>query len=74
MKILKGPIICKVYIHFEKDLKDSLKYFNPKNHFIPKELEKCLKDYPIPNQHLGYLIMMLLLTTTRNCFPLYNLP
>lgn len=40
-------VISKVYMHFEKDLKDSFKYFNPENRFIPKELKKILRDFPI---------------------------
>jgi phosphoenolpyruvate carboxylase len=39
--------ISKVYVHFEKDLKDSFTYFNPESCFIPKELEKFLRDFPI---------------------------
>ena len=31
--------IKKVYVHFEDDLKDSLKFFNPDNIFLPKELK-----------------------------------
>ena len=34
-------------MHFEKDLKDSFIYFNPESCFIPKELEKFLRDFPI---------------------------
>ncbi len=42
--------ISKVYVHFEKDLKDSLKYYNPENNFIPKELKKFLSDFPIDSE------------------------
>lgn len=39
--------VSKVYIHFEKDLKDSLKYLNIESRFIPRELKEFLKDFPI---------------------------
>ena len=39
--------VSKVYVHFEKDLKDSMKYFNIESRFIPKELKEFLRDFPI---------------------------
>ncbi len=39
--------ISKVYVHFEKDLKDSLKYFNIESRFLPKELKEFMRDFPI---------------------------
>jgi len=39
--------VSKVYVHFEKDLKDALKYFNIESRFIPKELKEFLRDFPI---------------------------
>lgn len=39
--------VSKVYVHFEKDLKDSLKYLNIESRFIPKELKEFLRDFPI---------------------------
>lgn len=42
--------IKKVYINFEDDLKDSLKYFNPDNGFLPKDLEAKIKDFPVDFQ------------------------
>ena len=39
--------VSKVYVHFEKDLKDSLKYFNIESRFIPEELKEFLRDFPI---------------------------
>lgn len=42
--------IKKVYINFEDDLKDSLRYFNPDNGFLPKDLEAKIKDFPVDFQ------------------------
>ena len=39
--------INKVYINFEKDLKDALKYYNDESRFIPKELKEYMKKFPI---------------------------
>lgn len=38
--------IKKVYINFEDDLRDSLKYFNPNADFLPKGLEKAIGNFP----------------------------
>lgn len=37
--------IKKIYINFEDDLNDSLKYFNPSSSFLPKELKEKIKDF-----------------------------
>ena len=37
--------IREVYVHFEDDLRDSLKYFNPDTGFLPKGLEARVKDF-----------------------------
>ncbi|MBW2039709.1 MAG: phosphoenolpyruvate carboxylase [Deltaproteobacteria bacterium] len=34
------------YVHFEDDLRDSLKYFNPSTGFLPKGLEAVVRDIP----------------------------
>jgi len=39
--------ISNVYINFEKDLKDAIKYLNPASIFIPNELKIFLRDFPI---------------------------
>jgi phosphoenolpyruvate carboxylase len=39
--------IKQVYVNFEADLRDSLKYFNPDNGFLPKEL---FIDFPVDFQ------------------------
>ena len=36
--------VSEVYVHFEDDLRDSLKYFNPDTSFLPKGLEAIVKD------------------------------
>lgn len=42
--------IKKVYIHFEDDLKDSLKYFNPDSGFLPRDIEARIGDFPVDFQ------------------------
>ena len=37
--------VSEVYVHFEDDLRDSLKYFNPDTNFLPKGLEAIGKDF-----------------------------
>jgi phosphoenolpyruvate carboxylase len=37
--------IKKVYIHFEDDLRDALRYLNPSTSFLPKGLEARVKDF-----------------------------
>lgn len=37
--------IKQVYIHFEDDLKDALKYFNPTLNLLPKTLDSCLREF-----------------------------
>lgn len=37
--------IKKVYVNFEDDLRDSLKYFNPNSSFLPKELEAKVREF-----------------------------
>ena len=39
-----------VYINFEDDLKDSLKFFNPDTGLLPKELESTVRDLPVDFQ------------------------
>ena len=39
--------IQKVYVNFREDLRDSLKFFNPKTPFLPKELKAKIKDLSI---------------------------
>jgi phosphoenolpyruvate carboxylase len=42
--------IKKVYLNFEDDLRDSLKFFNPDTSLLPKEVEGALKGLPIDFQ------------------------
>jgi phosphoenolpyruvate carboxylase len=42
--------IREVYINFEDDLRDSLRYFNPDPGFLPKSLEVRVRDFPIDFQ------------------------
>jgi phosphoenolpyruvate carboxylase len=42
--------IREVYINFEDDLRDSLRYFNPDPGFLPKSLEARVRDFPIDFQ------------------------
>ncbi len=37
----------QVYVNFDNDLRDSLRYFNPKSKFLPNVLKKTLKEIPI---------------------------
>ncbi len=39
--------VKKIYVNFEDDLRDSLKYFNPDTGFLPKNLEAKVSDFPI---------------------------
>jgi phosphoenolpyruvate carboxylase len=39
--------VRQVYVNFEDDLRDSLRYFDPDTGFLPKELEARVKDFPI---------------------------
>ena len=47
--------VKKVYTHFEDDLKDALKYFNPDTEFLPKNLkatvERFSADFKIDREH-----------------------
>ena len=36
--------VREVYVHFDDDLRDSLKYFNPDTRFLPKALKAKVKD------------------------------
>lgn len=36
----------RVYVNFEEDLRDSLRYFNPDTGFLPEGLEARLRDFP----------------------------
>lgn len=38
--------VKKIYVNFEDDLRDSLKYFNPDTGFLPKNLEAKVSDFP----------------------------
>jgi len=38
--------IREVYVNFEDDLMDSLRYFNPDAGFLPKGLEAGVRDFP----------------------------
>ncbi len=38
--------IKQVYVNFEDDLRDSLRYLNPDTGFLPKELEARVRDFP----------------------------
>jgi phosphoenolpyruvate carboxylase len=42
--------IKKVYINFEDDLRDSLKFFNPDTGLLPKEVEAAVKSLPVDFQ------------------------
>ncbi|ATZ60719.2 MAG: phosphoenolpyruvate carboxylase [Methanosarcinales archaeon Met12] len=42
--------IRDVYVNFEDDLMDSLKYFNPNAVFLPKGIEAKVKDFPLDVQ------------------------
>ena len=42
--------IKKVYVNFENDLRDSLKYFNQDIEFLPKDLKARIKDFSIDYQ------------------------
>lgn len=37
--------IKEVYVNFEDDLRDALKYFNPDTHFLPRELKTKVRDF-----------------------------
>ncbi|MBT9149233.1 MAG: phosphoenolpyruvate carboxylase [Dehalococcoidia bacterium] len=39
--------IKKVYVNFEDDLRDSLKYVNPDTGFLPQNLKARVRDFPI---------------------------
>ena len=45
----------KVYVHFDEDLRDSLRYFNPDSPFFPKELtdsvSRLMKDVELDKEH-----------------------
>lgn len=38
--------IKKVYVNFEDDLRDALKYYNPGKGFLPKEIEEAFNYFP----------------------------
>jgi len=40
----------EVYVHFDDDLSDALKYFNPDTAFLPKNLEAVVRDFPVDFQ------------------------
>jgi len=42
--------IREVYVNFEDDLRDSLRYFNPDTVFLPKDLEKRVRNFPVDFQ------------------------
>ncbi|MHA1697162.1 MAG: phosphoenolpyruvate carboxylase [Candidatus Helarchaeota archaeon] len=37
----------KVYINIEEDLRDALRYYNSDSPFLPKEVKKFIKEYPL---------------------------
>jgi len=37
----------EIYINFENDLKDSLKYFNPDTNILPEKLNTKIRDFPL---------------------------
>jgi len=39
--------IKEVYVNFDNDLRDALKYFNPETVFLPKELKSTVKKLPV---------------------------
>jgi phosphoenolpyruvate carboxylase len=39
--------VGEIYVHFQDDLRDALKYFDPDNTFLPRELGRRLRDLPI---------------------------
>ena len=39
--------VKEVYVNFEDDLRDSLRYFNPDTGLLPKNLEARVRDFPI---------------------------
>lgn len=39
--------VKEVYVNFEDDLKDSLRYFNPNSPFLPEELKNRVEDLPV---------------------------
>jgi len=39
--------IREVYLNFEDDIRDSLRYFNPDTGFLPKDLEARVRDSPV---------------------------
>lgn len=47
--------IKEIYIHFENDIKDALKYYNPNTRFIPKGLKEKIKffsDFETDTEHI----------------------
>ena len=42
--------IKKIYVNFEDDLRDSLKYINPDTSFLPKNLEARVRDFLVDFQ------------------------
>jgi phosphoenolpyruvate carboxylase len=42
--------IREVYVNFEDDLRDSLRYFNPDTVFLPKDLETRVRNFPVDFQ------------------------
>ncbi len=39
--------VKEIYVNFEDDLRDSLKYFNPDTGFLPKNVEATVKNLPV---------------------------
>jgi phosphoenolpyruvate carboxylase len=37
----------EAYIHFEDDLRDALRYYNPESPFVPPDLRRYLEDFPL---------------------------
>lgn len=65
--------IREVYVNFEDDLRDSLRYFNPDTGFLPKSLEARVRDFPVdfqPNEEhkemTGYINSSLRENKTEN--------
>ncbi|MCH7764698.1 MAG: phosphoenolpyruvate carboxylase [Candidatus Marinimicrobia bacterium] len=42
--------IREVYLNFDEDLKDALKYFNSDTAFLPKNLKAMVRDFPVDFQ------------------------
>lgn len=65
--------IREVYVNFEDDLRDALKFFNQDTVFLPKDLEERIKDFPIefqPNEEheeiTNYIVSLLRENETKN--------